>query len=277
MLSDIQSKFEAAFDIPFEARYGIDSGSIWYEIGPRNSSQELFSVSLRFANEVRLIMEMKPDAYSVPYISGMGKASEDEKRVFVSYGKLFEERRAKINFQINRIPASCTDFSNWPSDWIHVSLRISKSPVSSDIIEHERVILDWGIPMMGMILSLSNVVPLESAVSLDIPQTEGTAKKILTTRYERSPINRALCLAAKGYSCCVCGMNFQDTYGDLGHNFIHIHHAKPVSRMGDDYLVDPLKELFPVCPNCHSMLHRSDPPMPVEELRALLSVNQKKN
>lgn len=275
MLSDIQSKFEAAFDIPFEARYSIDHSSIWYEIGPKNSLRELFSISFRFANGVRLIMEMKPETYSVPYISGMGKASEEEKRIFISYGKLFEERRARINFQINHSPASYTDFSNWPDDWTHVSLRISKSPVSNDAIEHEKVILDWGIPMMGMILSLSNVVPLEPPVTLDVPQTEGTPKKVLTTRYERSPINRALCLAAKGYSCSVCGMNFQDTYGDLGRNFIHVHHAVPVSAMGCDYLVDPIKELFPVCPNCHAMIHRSDPPMAVEELSALLSANQK--
>lgn len=276
MLADIQSKFEAAFDIPFESRYGVDSGSVWYNIGPKNSLRELFSISFKFANDVRLIMEMKPDAYSVPYISGMGKASEEEKQIFISYGRLFEERRAKINFQINHIPASFTDFSNWPDDWTHVSLRVSKSPISNDAIEHERVILDWGIPMMGMILSLSNVVPLEPPVTLDIPQTEGTARKVLTTRYERSPINRALCLAVKGYSCAVCGMNFQDTYGDLGRNFIHVHHAVSVSKMGGDYLVDPLKELFPVCPNCHAMIHRSDPPMAVEELRDLLSSNQKK-
>ena len=189
---------------------------------------------------------------------------------FVSYARLFEERRAKVNFQINHIPASLKDYSTWPNSWTHVALRISKSPVSEGNIEHEKVILDWGIPMMGMILSLANVVPLEPEIVLESTQTEGTVRKTLTTKYERSPINRALCLAAKGYSCSVCGMNFQQTYGELGREFIHVHHAVPVSRMGENYKVDPLKELFPVCPNCHAMLHRTDPPMPIEELRALL-------
>lgn len=275
MLADIQSRFEAAFDLPFTSRYGIDSGTIWYEIGPRDSMRQLFSVSFRFVREIRLAMELKPDKYSAQYVAGMSKASEEDKRIFTSYGKLFEERRAKIDFRLNHVPALCTDYSSWPEDWSHVTLRISKSPISDDIIEHDKVILDWGIPMMGMILSLSNVVPLEPPVTLDVPQTEGNAKRVVTTRYERSPINRALCLAAKGYSCSVCGMNFRETYGELGHDFIHIHHATPVSDMGDDYLVDPIKELFPVCPNCHSMLHRCDPPMPVEELKALLSAAQK--
>ena len=276
MLADIQKKFEATFDIPFASRYGIDAGNIWYEIGPRNSLRELFSLSFRFANDVRLIMELKPDTYSLPFVSSMAKASEEDKLTFASYGRLFEERRAKVNFQINHIPASLTDYSSWPNAWTHIALRISKSPVSAGDIEHESVILDWGIPMMGMILSLSNVVPLEAEVVLEIPQTEGALRKTMTTKYERSPINRALCLAAKGYSCSVCGMNFQQTYGELGREFIHVHHAVPVSKMGGNYKVDPLKELFPVCPNCHAMLHRTDPPMSIEELRTLLTVSSQK-
>ena len=270
MLADIQKEFEAAFDIPFASQYGIDAGNIWYEIGPKNSLRELFFLSFRFANDVRLIMELKPDTYSLPFVSCMGRAEEEDKLTFVSYARLFEERRAKVNFQINHIPASLTDYSCWPNSWTHVALRISKSPVSAGDIEHESVILDWGIPMMGMILSLANVVPLEPEVVLESPQAEGAVKKTLTTKYERSPINRTLCLAAKGYSCSVCGMNFQQTYGELGREFIHVHHAVPVSKMGGNYMVDPLKELFPVCPNCHAMLHRTDPPMTIEELRALL-------
>lgn len=276
MLADIQKKFEAAFDIPFASRYGIEAGNIWYEIGPKNSLRELFSLSFRFANDVRLIMELKPDTYSLPFVSGMGKASEEDKLTFTSYARLFEERRAKVNFQINHIPEKLTDYSSWPNSWTHVALRISKSPVSVGDIEHESVILDWGIPMMGMILSLANVVPLEPEVVLESPQTEGAVRKTLTTKYERSPINRALCLAAKGYSCSVCGMNFQQTYGELGREFIHVHHAVPVSKMGENYKVDPLRELFPVCPNCHAMLHRTDPPMSIEELRTLLTAASQK-
>ncbi len=273
MLADIQKKFEAVFDIPFASQYGIDSGNIWYGIGPKNSLKELFSLSFRFINDVRLIMELNPDTYSLPFVSSMGKASEEDKLSFTSYGRLFEERRAKVNFKINHIPVSLTDYTSWPNSWTHISLRISKSPVSAGDIEHDSVILDWGIPMMGMILSLANVVPLEPEVALDSPQAEGAARKILTTKYERSPINRALCLAAKGYSCSVCGMNFQQTYGELGREYIHVHHAVPVSKMGENYLVDPLKELFPVCPNCHAMLHRTDPPMSIEELRTLLTAS----
>jgi len=31
--------------------------------------------------------------------------------------------------------------------------------------------------------------------------------------------------------------------------------------------VDPATDLRPVCPNCHEMLHKKDPPYTIEELR----------
>ena len=40
--------------------------------------------------------------------------------------------------------------------------------------------------------------------------------------------------------------------------------------MDENYVVKPLKELFPVCPNCHAMLHRRKPPYSIEELREII-------
>ena len=93
--------------------------------------------------------------------------------------------------------------------------------------------------------------------------------EVKATRYERSLINRALCLEYYGYSCYVCGFNFEKTYGEIGHQFIHVHHIVPVSQIGSGYIIDPIKDLIPVCPNCHAMLHRKNPPYLPEELKLL--------
>ncbi|MGH8226507.1 MAG: HNH endonuclease [Steroidobacteraceae bacterium] len=51
---------------------------------------------------------------------------------------------------------------------------------------------------------------------------------------------------------------------------IHVHHVKPLSAVGRGYQVDPVKDLIPICPNCHAVAHHRDPPYSPEELRDLL-------
>lgn len=63
-------------------------------------------------------------------------------------------------------------------------------------------------------------------------------------------------------------------YGDIAEGFIHMHHLVPLSAVKEDYLLDPVNDLLPVCPNCHAMLHRRKPPFTPEELKALMDANK---
>lgn len=103
------------------------------------------------------------------------------------------------------------------------------------------------------------------------PETvfEGAKKEIVVNRYERNREAREKCIAAHGCKCAVCGMDFEKTYGDIGRGFIHVHHKVPLSAIGEEYELNPIKDLIPVCPNCHAMLHRKDPPYEVDDLKAL--------
>jgi len=40
------------------------------------------------------------------------------------------------------------------------------------------------------------------------------------TYYERSHINRKIAIDYHGFNYMVCGINFEDTYGELGKGFI---------------------------------------------------------
>jgi 5-methylcytosine-specific restriction protein A len=101
--------------------------------------------------------------------------------------------------------------------------------------------------------------------------TEGTANQITQTRYERNPYARLACIKHYGYTCSVCEFDFKKRFGELGKNFIHVHHLTQVARVGKNYEVDPIKDLRPVCPNCHAMLHRQNPPLTIEELKIWLT------
>ena len=101
----------------------------------------------------------------------------------------------------------------------------------------------------------------------DLRYTEGAVRTVTINAYERDPKARAACLAKHGYCCAVCNINFGRAYGVIGEGFIHVHHKKPLATMRGEYELDPVKDLVPVCPNCHAMLHTSEPPFSVEELK----------
>lgn len=100
--------------------------------------------------------------------------------------------------------------------------------------------------------------------------TEGERTTVLVNRYERDRNARDKCIQHHGTTCCACGFDFQAKYGDLGKGFIHVHHIVPLSQIGEDYVVDPVKDLVPVCPNCHAIIHRRNPPLSIEDIRELL-------
>ncbi len=85
--------------------------------------------------------------------------------------------------------------------------------------------------------------------------TEGTPDKVFSTKYERNAIARSKCLEYHGTACKVCGLDFAKAYGPEFAGKIEVHHIVPLSEIGEEYAVDPIKDLVPVCPNCHTALH----------------------
>jgi 5-methylcytosine-specific restriction enzyme A len=99
---------------------------------------------------------------------------------------------------------------------------------------------------------------------------EGTVYKILVNAYERNPQAWQKCIDHYGTQCHSCKFDFSKQFGILGKGFIHVHHLYPISEVGAEYEIDPIKDLCPVCPNCHAMIHRRSPPYSIEEIRAIL-------
>jgi 5-methylcytosine-specific restriction enzyme A len=97
---------------------------------------------------------------------------------------------------------------------------------------------------------------------------EGAATTVLVNRFERDPRARIACIRKHGYSCKICGDSLAKKYGELGEQFIHVHHLVPTSLVKREYIIDPEKDLIPVCPNCHAMLHRTNPPITPDDLRS---------
>jgi 5-methylcytosine-specific restriction protein A len=103
------------------------------------------------------------------------------------------------------------------------------------------------------------------------PLVEGAVSHVRVNAYERNPLARAKCIAYYGATCAVCSLDFGAVYGPIAAGFIHVHHITPLSQIGSRYEVDPIKDLRPVCPNCHAVIHLRGETRSVDEVRVLLA------
>lgn len=99
---------------------------------------------------------------------------------------------------------------------------------------------------------------------------EGQARRAVALRYERNPKARLLCIQHHGTNCSICGFNFGAVYGDAFDGFIVVHHLEPISTKSGPYMVDPVRDMRPVCANCHLVIHRRATPYSVEEVTKFL-------
>ncbi|MDA7427764.1 hypothetical protein PGB28_04780 [Primorskyibacter aestuariivivens] len=99
---------------------------------------------------------------------------------------------------------------------------------------------------------------------------EGAKKTVTVEAIERNGAAREACIRHFGAKCNVCEMDFQKVYGDLGKGFIHVHHLNPMKLVRQEYSVDPTTDLVPLCPNCHAMVHRVNPPLSPDKLRKII-------
>ena len=96
---------------------------------------------------------------------------------------------------------------------------------------------------------------------------EGATKSVSVNIYERNAEARAKSILHHGYKCIVCSFDFEKVYGSIGEKYIHIHHVIPLAEIKKEYEIDPIKDLVPVCPNCHAIIHRTSPALTIEQLK----------
>jgi 5-methylcytosine-specific restriction protein A len=99
---------------------------------------------------------------------------------------------------------------------------------------------------------------------------EGTKSRITVNSFERSRQARERCIAHYGSVCIACGFSFRKAYGDKVGEHIHVHHIVPLAAVGRAYNLDAIRDLRPVCPNCHAVIHLREPPFTIYEVRRML-------
>ncbi|RKE85576.1 HNH endonuclease [Rhizobium sp. AG855] len=131
--------------------------------------------------------------------------------------------------------------------------------------------LNWGSPVIRYWTGPGGASdqPYPDELSPDA-YYEGAVIEVKVNRYERSRSARAACIGHYLPICQGCGLDFSARYGERGKDFMHVHHLVPLKQIKKTYEVDPIAHLRPICPNCHAMIHRREPMLSIEELRAIL-------
>jgi 5-methylcytosine-specific restriction enzyme A len=235
-----------------------------------------FSIILHFSWK-RFSLEFAPDSFAGPLLETMGTASDEQRYTFLSVlRRLVDSLGVSIDLRINDTVVERTSTELPPSPWNSFKLRAEKTGLGkSDYTDNFGMVADILCAFVMLPVSLLPFAPqseeIETIEFEKLP--EGAREIIQVNRYERSPANRAACIAYYGVNCQACGFNFAEVYGEIGEGFIHVHHTTPVSKLGDDYLLDPISDLVPICANCHAMVHRREPPYSITELMNLLKSN----
>ncbi|MEE2728578.1 MAG: hypothetical protein VX792_16015 [Candidatus Latescibacterota bacterium] len=224
----------------------------------------------------RIKADFIPDNYASNLLRAMSQAVGSQGKTFAVFARSLREKGGQVTLSLDDRPSDPVAPDTWPVGWQRISLHMQKIGVVSEVKGQYNIdgLFPWVAGFIGMVLAL---MPLEFVEEAEVSrlavltgEIEGESSQRTITVYERSRINRAACIEIHGLNCKICNFNFKEIYGDIGEGFIHVHHIHPLAHMKGSQVIDPVVDLLPVCPNCHCMLHRSDPPMDPDELREKL-------
>ena len=253
---------------------GIDSrGDPWYLVKPAGAPPDhafAVRVTVRWR---RIVVAFEPGRFAGDLLAAMGNADPTGRAAFRAILAECSNRGADIEFRPNDAQCDPRMEETWPAHWSRLSLTLS-SRIDPEVREGERGFgdtLQWSRLFVAAVVALLPLHPADAEESSGIVGfAEGGATIQQSTRYERDPRNRAAAIAIWGCICQACGLDFGNRYGDIANGFIEVHHTTPVSALEPGTIVDPARDLIPLCPNCHAVAHRRDPPFSVEELRGML-------
>ncbi len=256
---------------------GVDAdGHQWLGLVPLGHEQaHTFSIHVAILWR-RLRIEFVPGRFARPLLDHMSHAAPDGRSAFEIVLADCVHRRAVVEMQVDTRPVRFDDPSVWGRDWSRFSLSLTRANIELGVDEGPSdfdLVSEWLLRFAAATLALLPLEPLNAEAAPELPAgfPEGDREAILVNRYERDRRNRAAALAIHGTRCRACDMDFGERYGPAAAGYIEIDHVTPVSKLGPGYIINPAKDLVPLCANCHRVAHRTDPPMAIDIIIALMN------
>lgn len=172
------------------------------------------------------------------------------------------------NLQFGRLGRRIGDLLDFHPTTMPVDVLVTQSKPAGEWLWTMRPQVAEALERLGWVAPTAFASPDEELGHP--PLVEGVVYRVSVNAYERNPEARRRCIEAHGTMCAICRFSFGAVYGEVAEGYIHVHHVRPLSEIGGQYVVDPVEDLRPVCPNCHAVLHRRVPAYSIEEARAFL-------
>jgi hypothetical protein len=265
----LSSYLSSTFNIPFSCRL-IDERSCRFEIAiaPFNPTTS-FSVDCYRPYKDSCRSSLTLGDFSRRLLSQWGR---DSNRLGEAY-YFAKTLSSKIDFKISILGNTVTDpitLADAIND-VQSSGDITIGCICRDIpqADEDEYFYLTAIACMGFGLIASSIFD-DQDPAIEAGEYEGAYSETIISRRERSRSNRARCIAHYGTTCQVCGFDFGKTYGQFAKGHIEVHHITPLSTLDEPSQINPVRDLIPLCPNCHAAVHLTTPPIHPDKLRELV-------
>ena len=217
-------------------------------------------------------ISLEIDAEAQHLTTSLSKNYKHRTEQFIPLIRMAKSKSTHFLFKINDVEYEEIDHEEFSVPWNSLDFTLTQAyskeehcfeTLASALLDSFCVILELVLPES----TWTNIN--ETNLDSEIWKEEGQQYLQMAKRYERSRFNRALCLRFHGFECRGCGILMSEVYGPIAADVIHVHHIVPVSKMGGSYVLNPIKDLVPLCPNCHSVVHQEDPPINLDALRKI--------
>lgn len=249
-------------------------GTSWPAIRPAGmpNGAPSFSVAL-VQDPLTVSAQFVADDYSGALLRTVGDRIHADPTSWLDQTERARELRISLEILVNGLPFEAITNESLPWRSLEIEARIRtrrwRSPQNLTDL--------WGAAAGTCLSLILSGLALEAVDEFPAGLPEGAPSKGLVNRYERNPVNRLRSIQYHGYACWACETDLSDRYPGLGDRYIEVHHILPVSTMPADYRVNPVTEMVPLCPNCHRMAHRENPPVHPTKLRQVLGRPERKS
>ena len=245
----LKNKLEKFFKVEFrvlEKENGNDTCLGIFE------NDEGFHVQSEIISNNIFILKGEPQQLGANFLRMINSSNKQKRANFIS---LLRKNEDNVKILINNKKIKLDSFLDNEDEWNSFEIIYQEIPFDKNDEEQYAEVIKLFISAFLSLIDYS-IEGFE----------DGNKIEDKTTRYERNPVNRQICLNHKGYKCAICGFDFEKFYGQIGKGKIEVHHIKPLNETDESYVVDPINDLIPVCSNCHTIIHAKKPAYTPEEL-----------